>query len=209
MKICLTRGLTLYPISSITSGCDEPPVDFKTKVPFWPGLSWPVLAWPGQNELDVSPCILNSRRTVNVTGMAYQPRALKAILTFSFILVSHDVPGSDEQVAPSPFSPFSPSSPLGRAAAPLVVGVGGLCVVECGECVCGREVADEGGVVARGHRAEQLGAQVVLESRRILILLGPTYIFFRIVLNDKEETYDAYDILAGRACFASLSNLIS
>ena len=24
-----------------TSGCGEPPVDFKTKVPFWPGLSWP------------------------------------------------------------------------------------------------------------------------------------------------------------------------
>ena len=24
-----------------TSGCDEPPVDFITKVPFWPGLSWP------------------------------------------------------------------------------------------------------------------------------------------------------------------------
>ena len=22
-----------------TSGCDEPPVDFKTKVPFWPGLA--------------------------------------------------------------------------------------------------------------------------------------------------------------------------
>ena len=24
-----------------TSGCGEPPVDIKTTVPFWPGLSWP------------------------------------------------------------------------------------------------------------------------------------------------------------------------
>ena len=27
-------------IQGDTSGCDEPPVDFKTRVPFWPGLPW-------------------------------------------------------------------------------------------------------------------------------------------------------------------------
>ena len=30
-----------------TSGCDEPPTDFKTKVPFWPGLSRPSQAKTG------------------------------------------------------------------------------------------------------------------------------------------------------------------
>ena len=28
-------------IQGDTSCCDKPPVDFKTKFPFWPGLYWP------------------------------------------------------------------------------------------------------------------------------------------------------------------------
>ena len=75
-------------------------------------------------------------------------------------MFSHDVPGPDEQIAPS-----SSSSSFGRAA--LIV-VGRLGVVEGGEGVGGGEVADEGGVVARGHRAEQLRPQVVLDRVTVL-----------------------------------------
>ena len=71
----------------------------------------------------------------------------------------HDVPGPDEQVAPLPSSPFA-------AGAALAI-VRRLGVVEGGEGVGGREVAHEGGVVARGHRAEQLGPQVVLEGKEV------------------------------------------
>ena len=35
-------------IQGDTSGCGEHPVDFKTKVPFWPGLSW-----PGQSKTEL------------------------------------------------------------------------------------------------------------------------------------------------------------
>ena len=32
---------TIQDVQGDTSGCGDPPVDFKTKVPFRPGLSWP------------------------------------------------------------------------------------------------------------------------------------------------------------------------
>ena len=56
---------SLRNVQGDTSVCDEPPVDFKTKVLFWPGLSWPgqngtfVLKSTGgssQPDHDVSPC---------------------------------------------------------------------------------------------------------------------------------------------------------
>ena len=38
---CKTDTILAKEIQGDTSGCDEPPVDFKTKVPFWPGMFWP------------------------------------------------------------------------------------------------------------------------------------------------------------------------
>ena len=43
------------------SACGEPPVNFKTKVPFWPGLAWPSQAKAeltrGLPQAEWSPCI--------------------------------------------------------------------------------------------------------------------------------------------------------
>ena len=46
------------------SSCGEPPVDFKTKVPFWPGLAWPsqakaelLLSTGGLPQAEWSPCM--------------------------------------------------------------------------------------------------------------------------------------------------------
>ena len=58
-----------HTIQGDTSGCGEPPVDTKEKVPFWPGQTRPGQSRPGQNGIvvlpstgglpqpDVSPCI--------------------------------------------------------------------------------------------------------------------------------------------------------
>ena len=50
-------------IQGDTSGCDEPPVDIKTKVPVWPGQDRPgqngtfvLKSTGGSSQPDVSPC---------------------------------------------------------------------------------------------------------------------------------------------------------
>ena len=45
------------------SACGDPPVDFKTKVPFWPGLAWPsgtfvLKSTGGSPQAEWSPCIV-------------------------------------------------------------------------------------------------------------------------------------------------------
>ena len=45
-----------------TSGCDEPPADLKTKVPYWPGLFWPngtlvLMSTGGSSQPDVQPVV--------------------------------------------------------------------------------------------------------------------------------------------------------
>ena len=54
-------------IQGDTSRCPKPPVDFKTKVPFWPGLTWPgqsrtfvLKSTGGFEQRDVSPCTVDS-----------------------------------------------------------------------------------------------------------------------------------------------------
>ena len=60
--------LTFYPSHSQLQGdssrYSKPPVDFKTNVPFWPGLAWPghsgtfvLKSTGGFKQRDVSPCI--------------------------------------------------------------------------------------------------------------------------------------------------------
>ena len=34
-----SAGMKIFYVQGDTSGCDKPPVDFKTEVSFWPGLS--------------------------------------------------------------------------------------------------------------------------------------------------------------------------
>ena len=58
---CLFVNLILQGDTS-DSGCAKPPVDFKGKVPFWPGLTWPgqsrtvvLKLMGGFAEPDVSP----------------------------------------------------------------------------------------------------------------------------------------------------------
>ena len=49
-SLLFLRGFTesFGEVKGDTSGCGEPPVDFKTKVLFWPGLSW-----PGQAKMEL------------------------------------------------------------------------------------------------------------------------------------------------------------
>ena len=72
-------------IQGDTSDCGEPPVDFKTKVPFWPGKARTVQVRPkwnffkstgGSSQPDMSPC----RATHN--PIAYSDTFLNSQLTF-------------------------------------------------------------------------------------------------------------------------------
>ena len=55
-----------FPLQGDTSGCDEPPIDSKTKVPFWPDLgqngTFILKSMGGSSQPDVSPC--TTERTV-------------------------------------------------------------------------------------------------------------------------------------------------
>ena len=55
------RFILLRPfLQGYTSGCGEPPIDFKTKVPSWPGQNktFVLMITGGSSQPDVSPCIV-------------------------------------------------------------------------------------------------------------------------------------------------------
>ena len=75
-------------IQGDTAGSSKPPADFKTKVPFWPGLTWPgksgtfVLKSTGGLELPaVSSCNCSCLNEVSLNNFLFEEfvRELKVV----------------------------------------------------------------------------------------------------------------------------------